>query len=338
MSISHLSLSHHDPKSYEEYVLNDKWVFLDVIANGTFGKIFLAQSIASGEKVAIKVTSLQEAEVQQLRIENDVLKRLKGNFGFPNVHEFGRNLPGGTHFFMVMDFLGPNLEDLFRYCGGIFSMKTICMLAIQMIMQIETMHSKQMIHRDIKPANFAMGRGNDFNIVHLIDFGLSRSYIIPGSDEHIPFLQTRRMMGTARYCSLNSHMGMQLSRRDDMEALGYLFVYFAKGILPWQNIDASNRVERFRLIHQKKAAVTPMELCEGLPQQFVDFVTEAKSLTFPAQPNYIRLRSLFYQIITERRLKYDSNYDWIDVHEKRLKYSLLPRDTMHMDNGSLPLN
>lgn len=307
----------------EPFLLNETWLIINTIGNGSFGKIFRAKNITDDKPVAIKITNLLEAQVQQLRIEHDILKRMRNCDGISNVYYFGRVLPEGTHFCMVMDYLGPNLEDLFNYCDRKFSIKTICMLAIQMLMRIEQLHAKKIIHRDIKPENFVMGRGPGFNRVYVIDFGLSRSFLVPGTDEHIPFVQTKRMMGTARYCSINSHLGLQLSRRDDIEALGYIFVYFANSFLPWQGISAGSRVERFRLIHQKKSATATSDLCSGLPIEFNNYLSDAKSLAFAEEPNYTHLRSCFYKIMFENGYSYDNDFDWLAVYAERHQISTL---------------
>lgn len=314
---TYVNIANRSLEREEQFLLNKTWLITNTIGNGSFGKIFCAKDITNNKKVAIKVTSLLEAQVQQLRIEHDILKRMRNCDGISNVYYFGRVLPEGTHYCMVMDYLGPNLEDLFNYCDRKFSMKTLCMLAIQMLMRVEQLHAKKIIHRDIKPENFVMGRGPDFNRVYVIDFGLSRSFIIPGTDEHIPFVQTKRMMGTARYCSINSHLGLQLSRRDDIESLGYIFVYFAKSLLPWQGISAGSRIERFRLIHQKKSSTGPPDLCNDLPVEFNNYFIDARRLGFAEEPNYTHLRSYFYKIMLQNGYSYDNDYDWLGVYAER---------------------
>jgi serine/threonine protein kinase len=134
---------------------------------------------------------------------------------------------------MVIDLLGPSIADLFVYCGNHFSLKTTLMLADQMIARIDSLHKKNFIHRDIKPENFLMGIGKNSHVVYLIDFGLSKKYREMKTHQHIPYKENKNLTGTARYASLNAHLGIEQSRRDDLEAIGYVLVYFAAGRLPW---------------------------------------------------------------------------------------------------------
>jgi serine/threonine protein kinase len=134
---------------------------------------------------------------------------------------------------MVMDLLGPCLEDLFKYCRRKFTVKTSLMLADQMISRIETMHNNSYIHRDIKPDNFMLGNNKNQNTIYVIDFGLAKRFKDPKSGLHIKGKEHKSLTGTARYASSNAHKGMEQSRRDDLEAIGICVVYFMKGKLPW---------------------------------------------------------------------------------------------------------
>ena len=164
-----------------------------------------------------------------------------------------------------MDLLGPSLEDLFNYTDKRFQLKTTLILADQMISRIEYVHSKNYIHRDIKPDNFLIGLGKRSNQIFLIDFGLAKKFRDSKTHQHIPYKENRSLAGTARYASVNSHLGIEQSRRDDLEAIGYVLIYFIKGKLPWQGIEGQNRAEKYHKIMEKKMAIPVEYLSYGLP-------------------------------------------------------------------------
>ena len=136
---------------------------------------------------------------------------------------------------MVTDLLGPSLENLFNFCGKKFSLKTTLMIFYQMLERIEYLHSMNYMHRDIKPNNIMMGLGENSSTVYIIDFGLVKSIIDQETGEHIrqTMSDNKNLIGTCRYASVNSHLGYELSRRDDLISLGYVIIYLAKGKLPW---------------------------------------------------------------------------------------------------------
>lgn len=174
-----------------------------------------------------------DAKPPQLLYESKMYKLLMGGVGIPYIYYFAQE---GDYNVLVMDLLGPSLEDLFSLCKRQFSLKTTLMLADQMITRIEFLHLKTFMHRDQKPDNYCIGRGRRKSTVYLIDYGLSKRFMVGGT--HIPYREHKALTGTARYCSINTHLGIEQSRRDDLESLGYIFVYFLKGSLPWQGIKA----------------------------------------------------------------------------------------------------
>eukprot|EP00980_Cylindrotheca_fusiformis_P005371 scaffold1143_cov96-Cylindrotheca_fusiformis.AAC.4 len=276
------------------------------VGGGSFGDIYLGVG-ANGEKVAVKFEK-HGARCPQLRHEYKVYRELQNAPGFAKVHYFGTQ---DSYNLMVMDLLGPSLEDQFNKCGRRFSLKTVLMVADQLLERVELMHSRHLIHRDIKPANFVTdgGRGNG-NFIYCIDFGLSKRYRHPRTLQHIPQREGRSLTGTPRYASINNHLGVEQSRRDDLESIGYVLVYFLKGGLPWQGLKAKSATKKYKLIMEKKQSITIPALCQGCPSQFAEYLAYCRSLKFEAKPNIAYLRGMFRDLF--RSQGYTNNHSSLD--------------------------
>lgn len=229
------------------------------------------------------------------------------------MHYYGTS---GDYNCLVMDLLGPSIEDLFNYCDRKFSLKTVLMLADQMIHRLEFLHCKNFLHRDIKPDNFAMGLKDKSNIVFLLDFGLAKRYRNPDNLIHNIYRENKNLTGTARYVSLNTHFGAEQSRRDDLESLGYVFFYLLKGSLPWQGLRAKTKEEKYKKIYQCKKT-TPIEtLCQTLPYEFVTFMKYVRSLAYDERPDYRYVRRLMKIAFQRAGYTCDFEYDWIKKFKK----------------------
>lgn len=239
--------------------------------------------------MAIKMESTS-ARHPQLQYEAKLYRILNGGVGIPKIRHHGKEKNFNI---LVMDLLGPSLEDLFNFCTRHFTIKTVLMLVDQMIGRLEYIHMKCFIHRDIKPDNFLMGIGRHCNKLFLIDFGLAKKYRDPNTRLHIQYREDKNLTGTARYASINAHLGIEQSRRDDMESLGYVMMYFNRGVLPWQGMKANNKTQKYEKISEKKMS-TPIEvLCKGFPAEFSMYLNYCRSLRFDEQPDYMYLRQLF---------------------------------------------
>eukprot|EP00484_Ammonia_sp_Unknown_P001479 CAMPEP_0197020428 /NCGR_PEP_ID=MMETSP1384-20130603/1182_1 /TAXON_ID=29189 /ORGANISM="Ammonia sp." /LENGTH=396 /DNA_ID=CAMNT_0042448041 /DNA_START=94 /DNA_END=1284 /DNA_ORIENTATION=+ len=286
------------------------------IGSGSFGDIYLGTNINSGEEVAIKLESVKTRH-PQLAYEYKVYRILAGGVGIPNVRWFGRE---GDFNVMVMDILGPSLEDLFNFCSRKFTLKTVLMLADQMLARIEYVHTKNFIHRDLKPDNFLIGLGRrKLNLIYMIDFGLAKRYRDPRTHRHIPYVEGKSLTGTARYASINTHLGIEQSRRDDLESLGYVLMYFNRGQLPWQGLKANTKKEKYNRIAEKKMS-TPVEiLCKHFPTEFATYLNYCRALRFDDKPDYAYLRRLFRDLFFRQGYAADYRFDWTVLNYKHDK-------------------
>lgn len=289
-----------------ERIVGGKYKLGRKIGSGSFGEIFLATHVDTFEILAVKIEN-NKTKHPQLFYEAKLYNILQGGSGIPSIKWSGID---GEDNILVMDLLGPSLEDLFVYCGRKFSLKTVLMLADQMVTRIEYVHSKGFLHRDIKPDNFLMGLGRKANQVYIIDFGLAKRYRDSTTNRHIPYRENKNLTGTARYASCNTHLGIEQSRRDDLESLGYVLLYFLRGSLPWQGLKAATKKQKYDKICEKKLS-TPIEvLCKSHPVEFASYFHYCHSLTFDQRPDYGFLKRLFRELFSREGYEFDYIFDW----------------------------
>lgn len=296
------------------------------LGSGSFGDIYRGFDAFQQREVAIKLEPSRTRH-PQLGYESKVYRLLHSDpdpvIGIPQLYWFGIE---GEYNAMAIELCGPCLEDLFNYSLRKFSLKTVLMIADQMLHRIEYIHQKGLIHRDIKPENFVFGLADRGHHLNIIDFGLSKRYFDNRTRTHIPFRENKPLTGTARYCSTNTHRGYEQSRRDDMESIGFLLIYFMVGQLPWQGIQAPDAASKTVRIGEKKIATPLEDLCQECPPEFLSYMKHCRSLRFSEAPDYALLRGMFRQLMEQNGFEYDWVFDWITKREDEVK--TIPPRTM----------
>jgi len=279
------------------------------IGAGCFGEVYKGKDLETGQDVAVKVEELRSS-APQLAFEYDVSKKLQDIMpnpqGFATPCSFFENT--GRHCALVMPLLGPAIEDMVQKCGGTLNAKSVLMLADQIVRRLEYLHALGIVHRDIKPENFMLGRGSTEHHVYLIDFGLSKAY--HDGEKHRPSRSKLSLTGTARYASINAHNGTEQSRRDDLEAAGYMMMYFLRGAMPWSGLAAKTKQEKFARIAQVKRETNLDELCAGHPDCFKEYIIKTRALEYMERPDYDSYRKSFRDAFDKAGYKEDLDFMW----------------------------
>ncbi|CAH8338573.1 unnamed protein product [Eruca vesicaria subsp. sativa] len=316
----------------DQVVIGGKFKLGRKLGSGSFGELYLGINIQTGEEVAVKLEPVKTRH-PQLQYESKLYMFLQGGTGVPHLKWFGVE---GEYSCMVIDLLGPSLEDLFNYCNRIFSLKSVLMLADQLLCRVEYMHSRGFLHRDIKPDNFLMGLGRKANQVYIIDYGLAKKYKDLQTQKHIPYRENKNLTGTARYASVNTHLGIEQSRRDDLESLGYVLMYFLRGSLPWQGLKGGTKKQKYDKISEKKMLTTAEILCKGYPSEFTSYFHYCRSLRFEDKPDYSYLRRLFRDLFIREGYQLDYVFDWTTLKYPQTGSSSRPRPRPALDPKGTP--
>jgi len=287
----------------EGTIIGRKYKIANKIGSGSFGVVYKGINIRSNEDVAIKIESLN-GKNKLLKNEAKICRHLTPYTGISSVKWYGVD---GSNSYVVFDLLGVSLDTYMERLKK-FSVKTSCLLGMQMIERVEYIHNKGILHRDIKPDNFLMGK-SDPETLYVIDFGLSKNYIDRG--KHIKQKDKKKMTGTVRYASINIHDGIEPSRRDDLISVGYMLIYFIKGFLPWQGLDAATKEAKYKKIGDVKRNTTIEELCRDLPLELKIFIEYCYGLEYSETPKYTLLYKLLEKIYNnEIRNVNNINLDW----------------------------
>ena len=297
------------------FKINENYTILlnKKLGSGSFGQIYQCLNTKTNEILACKIESINELK-PQLYHESKILLLMKNCTGFPTCYDF---ILTDQDKILIMDYLGPNLDTIMNKLPSDnnikkFTTKTSLMIMIQAIERLKSLHEKGIIHRDIKPENFVIGPKNKERIIYLIDFGLSKKI---SNDKILPTIKAdRNIIGTMRYISMNTHQGYEQGRRDDLESLFYIIIYFIKGELPWQNIKCKTRQEKYNKIFEIKKKVTEDgELVEDLPLEMKKILEYILGLNFAERPNYLMMKKAIELILNKLNYSNDLQFDWYNL-------------------------
>lgn len=294
-------------------VICKKYQLKTLIGKGSFGEVYEVEDTITHKLYAAKLEPAASLH-QMLFLEARVLKNLQGMTGVPGLVSYGVD---DQHNVLVMQLLGSSLQTLVEHSKGKFSLRTTMLLGEQLVHRLEALHNLSYIHRDIKPENFAVAL-DDPTLLFIFDFGLSKKYRDSSTHQHIPCRENKGLVGTAKFVSINTHMGMDQSRRDDLESLAYVLINFLKGALPWQNVTAQTSGEKNRRIMEVKLNMTAAVLCKDLPAEVANFLSYTKGLRFEEQPDYFFLRRLFRDVLIREKLQTELIFDWMSKDVQRL--------------------
>ena len=252
-------------------LINNKYKLLNKIGSGAFGSIYRAQNIRTKEYVAIKVEQIQ-SQFKMLKNETNIYQYLSGSPGIPQVKWYGKD---SSNYYMVLNLLGDSLQTLIN-AAKIFSLDIILKIGIKIIEILRIVHEKGLIHRDIKPENFLFD-SNHKNQIYLIDFGFCKSYINKETGEHNPIKPISGLIGSMNYASIRSHERLELSRRDDLESVCYILMYFYSGYLPWfsERNEESVLNKKLNIIQSKE-----------YPEVLLDLLKYVRCMEYNEKPNY----------------------------------------------------
>ena len=279
-----------------------KYKAIKKLGEGSFGKVYKAEY--NGDYYAIKMEN-KSKEQGLLELEATIMSYLKGP-NIPFIKSYGYS---GDFNVLVMQLLDKSLEDLINKYNT-FSIKTVAILGYQMVNILQYIHDRHIIHRDIKPDNFVMGAQEDNAKLYILDFGLAKKYRSSRTLVQYPYVKKKKLTGTARYASIHALEAYEQSRRDDLESVGYVLMYFLRGNLPWQGLKVRSKEDRYKKILEKKKETSSQDLCKDFPHEFFEYVDYSKNLEYEENPDYDFLRQKFLDVLKGLNEEMDYIYDW----------------------------
>ena len=288
------------------FIIDDRFEVVKQIGKGSFGTVWHGRDTERRCPVAVKI--LKHKRHRTYFRETECLKQLGYVDGIPQLFWVGRYEDRDV---LILQRLGHDLSMLFEFCGHRFSIGTTLKIGIEMVSLIRRLHQKGFLHRDVKPHNFLVGYKAEKRRIFIIDFGLARTYWDSPRNKRHKAPQTGLMpVGTARYASLWTHQGVSQSRRDDLEGIGFVLIYFLLARLPWQGLTLYSKHEKWSRIYSVKANTSLKTLCKGIPRQFQEYLEYVRRLKFNQTPNYQFLIDLFKKAGTENGIDFNKSMEW----------------------------
>ena len=319
-----------EEKSVIGKIFFKKYKILKLLGSGEYSNVFLVKNLINKTFYAAKIEEKEKYKfMKYLEKESYILYSLQG-YGIPEIITYGHS---GKYNILIQQLLGKSLKYLFDKSKN--KIKDLCMAAIQIIDRIKFIHSKYIIHRDIKPENFLVGYPNT-NFIYIIDFGLSAKYRSSRTKKHINFQINKFNPGTAEYLSLNASLGVEQTRRDDLESMAYMLIRLGKGKLLWDNVKAKTRIDYLFKIYNMKKNISVEKLCQNLPKEFCIFTEYTRNLKFEELPDYNYLKKLFLNVLKKMGEENDLNFSWINCFERKNNYKRVtsPKTSRNSNNTS----
>ena len=278
------------------------------IGSGKYANVFKGLNMETGLDLAIKIKKQKYDESDHISNEAKIYEIFRGdelskNY-LPEIYFLSKDL-------IVMEMLGPSLEELFQKCSRKFSLKTVLMLADQMISILEYVHSKNIVHVDVSTNNFLFGLEKRSKTLCLIDFGLAFPFI-DKEGKHILFSEDEHLRGTYMFASFFNNYGLEHTRRDDMVSLGYILLYFLSGTLPWEDFIDKNPDSKWLEMDVKRLKNRFWRNLRtyDYPEEFMIYMEYNQELLFEAKPDYEYLRKIFNELFIKKGYARDYIYDW----------------------------
>ncbi|KAM3133923.1 hypothetical protein pb186bvf_014038 [Paramecium bursaria] len=291
------------------------------ISSGSFGVVYLVHDKTTKEDCALKLEKYDNDETRSLEKEVSILTKLNDTPGVPKLIWAGQE---GDFNLLIMQLLGMDLGYYIKQFKQ-FTLKCTIQIAYESVQVLRNIHSKQVVHRDLKPENILMSK--DVDQIYIVDFGISKIFT------DMPFRDDKSFMGTTRYASIAAHKGFEIARKDDLESLFYVIIYFLRGNLPWQNLQVQEK-DRTTAVGELKQKIELNELCNGLPHEFVEILAYLRTLSFYEEPDYTFILGLLSQVADRHNFFLDGTYDWTDQSRLTKKQSSIDtRKSLEFQRG-----